>query len=81
MRAAAGARAWSCAVGHGHLALLAAVGRGLAPAAQEERRRQRLAARGVAALGHCRAPHSCTASLGHRRAPHSVTAALQLHNG
>jgi hypothetical protein len=39
--------------GGGHLTLLAAVGRGLALGALQERRRQRLAARGVAALeGH-----------------------------
>jgi len=39
--------------GWGHLTLLAAVGRGLALGALQQRRRQRLAARGVAALeGH-----------------------------
>ena len=42
-----------CVWGGGHLARLAAVGRGLALGALQDRRRQRLAARGVAALeGH-----------------------------
>ena len=51
--AGSGAARCMCVLGGGHLTLLAAVGRGLALGAPMERRRQRLAARGVAALeGH-----------------------------
>ena len=55
-----------------HLALLAAVGLALATAALEERRRQRLAARGVAALHDVGLLAEGPCLFGHRRGQYGV---------